>query len=154
MPVLISFLNATAGLAAAASGLIVDSSLLVAAGAMVAASGSVLTMAMCRAMNRRLDQVLWGADVAKVESIGEKRPTASEETVPEIPESDRWDRAMAACEAARSVIIVHNRDSRPGYSGVPNLLYERPNAVLLWGDARENLNTLMDRLRACDAVPV
>ncbi len=54
MPVLISFLNATAGLAAAFCGITVGSRLLVACGATVAASGSVLTQIMCRGMNRGL----------------------------------------------------------------------------------------------------
>lgn len=60
MPVLISTLNATAGFAAAFSGIILESYLLVAAGATVAASGSVLTHVMCKAMNRRLLQVFTG----------------------------------------------------------------------------------------------
>ncbi|MDM8515847.1 NAD(P)(+) transhydrogenase (Re/Si-specific) subunit beta [Desulfobacterales bacterium HSG16] len=54
MPVLISFLNATAGLAAAFCGMIIESRLLIACGATVAASGSILTHVMCKAMNRNL----------------------------------------------------------------------------------------------------
>lgn len=61
MPVLISFLNATAGFAAAFCGVTIGSRLLVVSGAMVAASGSVLTHVMCRAMNRRLGSVLQGS---------------------------------------------------------------------------------------------
>jgi len=60
MPVLISTLNATAGFAAAFSGIILGSYLLVAAGATVAASGSVLTHVMCKAMNRSLFRVFTG----------------------------------------------------------------------------------------------
>ncbi len=60
MPVLISFLNATAGLAAAACGIILQDHLLIAFGATVAASGSILTHVMCRAMNRRLATVFVG----------------------------------------------------------------------------------------------
>lgn len=58
MPVLISFLNATAGLAAAFCGVIIHNRLLIACGATVAASGSILTHVMCKAMNRNLLQVL------------------------------------------------------------------------------------------------
>lgn len=58
MPVLISFLNATAGFAAAFCGVTIGSRLLVVCGATVAASGSVLTHVMCTSMNRRLVTVL------------------------------------------------------------------------------------------------
>jgi NAD(P) transhydrogenase subunit beta len=57
MPVLISFLNATTGLAAALCGMILENQLLIACGATVAASGSILTHMMCRAMNRSLYHV-------------------------------------------------------------------------------------------------
>ena len=68
MPVLISFLNATAGLAASFCGIIIQNRLLVACGATVAASGSILTHVMCRAMNRNLLRVLVAADL-KPETI-------------------------------------------------------------------------------------
>ncbi len=60
MPVLISFLNATAGVAAAFCGVIIHNKLLVACGATVAASGSILTHVMCKAMNRSLLNVFLG----------------------------------------------------------------------------------------------
>lgn len=56
MPVLISFLNATAGVAAAFCGMIIENKLLISCGATVAASGSILTHVMCQAMNRSLFQ--------------------------------------------------------------------------------------------------
>ena len=63
MPVLISFLNATAGLAAAFCGVIIQNRLLIACGATVAASGSILTQVMCQAMNRQLFRVLVAPDL-------------------------------------------------------------------------------------------
>lgn len=60
MPVLISFLNATTGLAAAFCGMIIENRLLIACGALVAASGYILTWSMCKAMNRNLKNVLMG----------------------------------------------------------------------------------------------
>ncbi len=60
MPVLISFLNATTGLAAAFCGMVVENRLLIAGGAMVAASGYILTHKMCLAMNRDLKNVFFG----------------------------------------------------------------------------------------------
>jgi len=57
MPVLISFLNATTGLAAALCGMVLGNKLLISCGAAVAASGSILTHVMCQAMNRSLYRV-------------------------------------------------------------------------------------------------
>ena len=57
MPVLISFLNATAGVAAALCGMVIGNQLLIAFGATVAASGSILTHVMCKAMNRSVVRV-------------------------------------------------------------------------------------------------
>jgi NAD/NADP transhydrogenase beta subunit len=39
-----------------------------------------------------------------------------------------------------------NLDDSPGYSGVRNLLYDLPDAILLWGDAKETLRTLLGAL--------
>ncbi|HOB73714.1 MAG TPA: NAD(P)(+) transhydrogenase (Re/Si-specific) subunit beta [Phycisphaerae bacterium] len=68
MPVLISFLNAGSGVAAAFCGLSIGSWLLIAAGAMVGVSGMILTQVMCRAMNRNLVAILTGRSVASVPS--------------------------------------------------------------------------------------
>lgn len=57
MPVLISFLNATTGLAAALCGMVLGNKLLISCGAAVAASGSILTHVMCKAMNRSLYRI-------------------------------------------------------------------------------------------------
>ena len=59
MPVLISSLNATAGLAASLCGMVIENQLLIAFGATVAASGSILTYVMCKAMNRRIGKVIF-----------------------------------------------------------------------------------------------
>ena len=114
MPVLISFLNATAGLAAAFCGVAIGNRLLIAAGATVAASGSILTYVMCKAMNRTLGHVLMpgkapaqdtrateadrGTDAQSAVSVAEATKT-----------SDPLPAAVEAASAATSVIIV------PGY---------------------------------------
>ena len=120
MPVLISFLNATAGLAAAFCGVIIHNRLLVACGATVAASGSVLTHVMCRAMNRNLLQVFigfrvrdggdpvqaffGGGSVSKIEAGAEKQMSAGP-----APTADPLEEALQACRNAERIIVV------PGY---------------------------------------
>jgi proton-translocating NAD(P)+ transhydrogenase subunit beta len=61
MPVVISLLNAFTGLAASATGFVLDSTLLIVAGMLVGASGTLLTLLMAKAMNRSVANVLFGA---------------------------------------------------------------------------------------------
>jgi H+-translocating NAD(P) transhydrogenase subunit beta len=61
MPVVISFLNAFTGLAAAAAGFLLENTALIIGGTLVGASGTLLTILMGRAMNRSLANVLFGA---------------------------------------------------------------------------------------------
>jgi NAD(P) transhydrogenase subunit beta len=123
MPVLISFLNAGTGLAAAFCGISIGNWLLIACGAMVGVSGMILTRVMCRAMNRSLMNVFAGirpsvavpeAEVvagtkaaatspARVETPAPAEPVAALET------ADPFSRAIEAARSAQSVIIV------PGY---------------------------------------
>jgi NAD(P) transhydrogenase subunit beta len=61
MPVVIAFLNAFTGLAAASSGFTLQNNALIIGGTLVGASGTLLTILMGRAMNRSLANVLFGA---------------------------------------------------------------------------------------------
>jgi H+-translocating NAD(P) transhydrogenase subunit beta len=125
MPVLISFLNATTGLAAAFCGMVVDNRLLIACGAMVAASGYILTHKMCLAMNRDLKNVFIGRilppkspekpedDESPPQDAQQPEDSPDlKEALDEIPEKkpqDPFQLALEALNSAESVIII------PGY---------------------------------------
>ncbi len=117
MPVLISFLNATAGLAAAFCGVVIENRLLIACGATVAASGSILTHVMCKAMNRSVLQVFLLSAVKSAPGVSPgKRKEGLPETSPVPPapgppprEEDSLERAIAAAKKAQTVIVI------PGY---------------------------------------
>jgi NAD(P) transhydrogenase subunit beta len=101
MPTVISILNSYAGLSAVAMGFVLDNQLLITAGALDGASGMILSIIMCRAMNRSFTNVLFGAfgQVAVKESGAEER-AYKEETI---------EGAAQVMEQASLVVII------PGY---------------------------------------
>jgi NAD(P) transhydrogenase subunit beta len=101
MPTVIALLNSSAGVAAAAMGFVLDNRLLVIAGALNGASGLLLSIIMCKAMNRSFVNVLFGAFGQIQASSGKtaQRPVRSAS-----PEE-----AAAILDSASSVIII------PGY---------------------------------------
>jgi len=113
MPVLISFLNATAGFAAALVGVVIENRLLIACGATVAASGSILTMVMCRAMNRRLLNVFTGlkasTEAPEREAGGGEPAAVPAPEVARLAPEDPYGYAADVMKEARRVVII------PGY---------------------------------------
>jgi H+-translocating NAD(P) transhydrogenase subunit beta len=101
MPTVISLLNSYAGLSGAAMGFVLDNKVLIIAGALDGSNGLLLSIIMCRAMNRSLANVLFGA-FGQLQSAG---ATAAGRTV----RSATPDEAAELLDASRSVIIV------PGY---------------------------------------
>jgi NAD(P) transhydrogenase subunit beta len=102
MPVVVSLLNSYSGWAAAAAGFVLSNDLLIVTGALVGASGTILSIIMCRAMNRSILNVVFGGFGT---AEGTKPQTAKTGDVHEISMDD----TVAMLRAAKSVIIV------PGY---------------------------------------
>ncbi|TBN06607.1 NAD(P)(+) transhydrogenase (Re/Si-specific) subunit beta [Hyunsoonleella flava] len=61
MPVVISLLNSLTGIAAAITGILYDNMVMLVGGILVGSAGIILTVAMCKAMNRTLASVIFGA---------------------------------------------------------------------------------------------
>jgi proton-translocating NAD(P)+ transhydrogenase subunit beta len=70
MPVVIALLNAFTGLAASATGFVLDSTVLIVSGMLVGASGTLLTLLMAKAMNRSVANVVFGAFGQVQEGVG------------------------------------------------------------------------------------
>lgn len=105
MPVVVSLLNSYSGLAASMAGFVIGNSLLIVAGALVGASGLILTMVMCKAMNRSLGNVLVGGFGAEAGSGGGGGGSDEYTTV----KSAGPEEAAMILESATSVIFI------PGY---------------------------------------
>jgi len=102
MPVVIALLNSYSGLAAAATGFVIDNYVLIIAGSLVGASGIILTSIMCKAMNRSLTNVLFG--VLDAGSAGE----SVDEIYATVRSTSPEDVAMILDGAQRVVFV-------PGY---------------------------------------
>ena len=101
MPVIISLLNSLSGIAAGAAGLILLNKVLIVAGCLVGTSGLILTLIMCKAMNRSVQKVLLGG-------FSQKQTKKQAGTQLE-PKTISVEDAYYILEAARTVAIV------PGY---------------------------------------
>ena len=101
MPVIISFLNALSGLAAAFAGFPIGNTVLIVSGCLVGTSGLILTLIMCKAMNRTFYSLLF-------KSFGAKKSSAAAGEHKE-PKSMSVEDAYLVLEAAKNVVIV------PGY---------------------------------------
>jgi NAD(P) transhydrogenase subunit beta len=102
MPTVIALLNSFAGASACAMGFTLENRLLIIAGALNAASGFILSVIMCKAMNRSFTNVLFGAfGQVQDKAVGkaEKRPVRS---------ASAEDAAMLLANSSKVIIV-------PGY---------------------------------------
>jgi NAD(P) transhydrogenase subunit beta len=101
MPTVISILNSYAGLSAVAMGFVLDNKLLIIAGALDGSSGLILSIIMCRAMNRSFVNVLFGAfgKVKASAATGEQK----------VYKQETFEGAVQVLEQASLVVII------PGY---------------------------------------
>jgi NAD(P) transhydrogenase subunit beta len=101
MPTVISLLNSYAGLAAVAMGFVLENKMLIVAGALDGASGLILSIIMCRAMNRSFTNVLFGA-------FGQVQASSAAATQKSVKSGTPQDAAELLLNAS-SVVVV------PGY---------------------------------------
>jgi NAD(P) transhydrogenase subunit beta len=101
MPVVISLLNSFTGLAAAFGGFLYDNKVMLTGGILVGSAGTLLTIVMCKAMNRPLSNVIFGA-------FGETSSAAGADVKGAIKDMSISDAAVLL-NYSKKVVIV------PGY---------------------------------------
>jgi len=101
MPTVISLLNSYAGLSAVAMGFVLQNKVLIVAGALDGSSGLILSIIMCKAMNRSFTNVLFGAFGQVQQASGAVEQRSAKAATPED--------AGTLLESANLVVIV------PGY---------------------------------------
>ena len=102
MPTVISLLNSYAGFSAALLGFVLNSKVLVVAGALDGSSGFILSVIMCKAMNRSFTNVMFGA-------FGQVQASAAGVKEERVVRSATPDEAASILAAANKVVVV------PGY---------------------------------------
>ncbi len=102
MPVVIALLNSYSGIAAAMTGFVISNNVLIVAGSLVGASGIILTNIMCKAMNRSLPNVFFGA-------MGATESDIDVDEIYKTVKSTSAEEIAMMLETAQRVLIV------PGY---------------------------------------
>ncbi len=102
MPTVIALLNSYAGLSASAMGFVLNNKLLIVAGALDGSSGFILSIIMCRAMNRSFTNVLFGA-------FGQLQTSKAGAEEARPVHSATAEDAAQILDSARNVVVI------PGY---------------------------------------
>jgi len=105
MPVVISLLNSFTGMAAAFGGFLYDNMAMLTGGILVGSAGTILTVVMCKAMNRSLMSVIFGAFGTGGAKVSASKSDENEKTYKETNSSD----LAVMLNYSQKVIIV------PGY---------------------------------------
>jgi H+-translocating NAD(P) transhydrogenase subunit beta len=106
MPVVIALLNSYSGLAAAATGFVLNNNGLIISGSLVGASGIILSQIMCKAMNRSLGAVLFGGAMV------------SDEQMKSVPGKEFYEGRIKSCGAEEVAMLLENAQRvviAPGY---------------------------------------
>ncbi|MDD7045249.1 MAG: NAD(P)(+) transhydrogenase (Re/Si-specific) subunit beta, partial [Peptoniphilaceae bacterium] len=107
MPIVISLLNSTSGVAGSISGMVIFNPLLISVGSIVGASGLILTQIMCKSMNRRLIDILIGS--TSIKKSTKKTQTKESLIVVENKEIEKEIKDKFSYDNLKKVTIV------PGY---------------------------------------
>ncbi len=108
MPVVISLLNSVTGLAVAATGFALANNALIISGTLVGASGTLLTMLMCKAMNRSLANVLFAG-------VGGGAPSGAGGAAAATGGANKNVREIGIEDAAVLLSNIHSLIVIPGY---------------------------------------
>ncbi len=125
MPVIVSMLNSYSGWAAAATGFTLQNNLLIIVGALVGFSGAILSLIMCRAMNRSIFNVVFGG----FGTAGVEGDSAADDAMQKGVKSAAIEDAIYWMEDANKVIII------PGYG-------------MAVAQAQHSMKELMEQLEA------
>ena len=98
MPVVVSMLNSYSGWAAAAMGFMLGNDLLIVVGALVGSSGAILSYIMCKAMNRKFLNVIFGGIGQKASSGGPAGPAGNAEDIRSVESDEAADMLLNAKE--------------------------------------------------------
>ena len=120
MPVVIALLNSYAGLADAAMGFVLMNKIQIITGSLDGTSGFLLSLLMCRAMNRSATNVLFGA-FGKIEKESEGPASEAKGTVRSITP----DELAVLFDGAQSVIIVPGYGMAVAQCNTPSAIWRR-----------------------------
>ena len=107
MPVAIALLNSYSGIAGAATGFVINNSVLIVAGSLVGASGIILTQIMCKAMNRSMVNVLFGV-------LGPTSETPSADETYKTVKATSADEIAMMLDGAQRVGVCRQTQGRSG----------------------------------------
>jgi H+-translocating NAD(P) transhydrogenase subunit beta len=173
MPVVISLLNSFTGLAVAADGFTINNLSMIVAGTLVGSSGTLLTLLMCKAMNRPVTNVLFGAfgsnggaKTAVGGIVGSVKPIQADEVAMLLAYAQRVvivpGYGMAVAQAQHQVRELSDELGRRGVEvqfaihpvagrmpGHMNVLLAEANVPYDQLIEMEQINPTMDRVDVC-----